>query len=97
MARRCRGKYTLAMATAPGGEGILPSLAPLGAHDLITFEPMRLAAHCEGKMPSPQGPSLPVATRYPAALRLLARPNGRVGSSLRELLAFVLAFARSYG
>ena len=27
----------------------------------------------------------------------LARPNGRVGSSLRELLAFVLAFARSYG
>ena len=28
---------------------------------------------------------------------LLARPCGRVGSSLRELLAFVLAFARSYG
>ena len=28
---------------------------------------------------------------------LLARPDGRVGSSLRELLAFVLAFARSYG
>ena len=29
--------------------------------------------------------------------RLLARPCGRVGSSLRELLASVLAFARSYG
>ena len=28
---------------------------------------------------------------------LLARPCGRFGSSLRELLAFVLAFARSYG
>ena len=27
----------------------------------------------------------------------LARPDGRVGSSLRELLAFVLAFGRSYG
>ena len=27
----------------------------------------------------------------------IARPDGRVGSSLRELLAFVLAFARSYG
>ena len=27
----------------------------------------------------------------------LARPDGRVGSSLRELRAFVLAFARSYG
>ena len=31
------------------------------------------------------------------ALATLARPCGRVGSSLRELLAFVLAFARSYG
>ena len=32
-----------AMATAPGGEGILPSLAPTGAHAFI-FERMRLAA-----------------------------------------------------
>ena len=85
------------MATAPGGEGILPSLAPLGAHDLITFEPMRLAAHCEGKMPSPPGAVTARGHSVPATLRLLARPNGRVGSSLRELLAFVLAFARSYG
>ena len=38
------------------GEGILPSLAPTGAHG-GTLEPMRLAAHSEGKMPSPQGPS----------------------------------------
>ena len=41
-------------------------------------------------MPSPPGPVAIARAR-------LARPNGRVGSSLRELLAFVLAFARSYG
>jgi len=37
---------------------------------------------------------------FPAKTRLahaLARPDGHVGSSLPELLAFVLAFARSSG
>ena len=33
----------------------MPSLAPTGTHGL-PFEPMRLAAHHEGKMPSPPGP-----------------------------------------
>ena len=37
------------------------------------------------------------AFRTGAGSRALARPDGRDGSSLRELLAFVLAFARSYG
>ena len=40
---------------APGGEGILPSHAPLGARGQSIFEAMRLAAHSEGKMPSPPG------------------------------------------
>ena len=49
--RPCNGDGPL------GGEGILPSHAPTGAHGLTRFEPMRLAAHCEGKMPSPpRGP-----------------------------------------
>ena len=39
----------------PGGEGILPSHAPSGAHGQSIFEAMRLAAHGEGKMPSPPG------------------------------------------
>ena len=37
----------------PGGEGILPSHAPPGAHGQSIFEAMRLAAHSEGKMRSP--------------------------------------------
>ena len=41
-------------------------------------------------MPSPPGAPPPLQGRASA-------PYGRVGSSLRELLAFVLAFARSYG
>ena len=40
----------------PGGEGILPSYAPTGAHGPTSFAAMRLAAHSEGKMPSPPGP-----------------------------------------
>ena len=56
--------HALANTTGPGGEGILPSLAPIGAHGLNPpLEAMRLAAHSEGKMPSPPGPSLAVAAR----------------------------------
>ena len=64
--RRSDGcRHALAAATGPGGEGILPSLAPSGAHGLSTFERMRLAAHREGKMPSPPGP---VPSRAPRRL-----------------------------
>ena len=49
--------FGVAFLTGPGGEGILPSLAPIGAHGLSPrFEPMRLAAHSEGTMPSPPRP-----------------------------------------
>ena len=41
--------------------------------------------------------SWPADNRKATVLVALAHPCGRVDSSLRELLAFVLAFARSYG
>ena len=45
----------LSMATGPGGEGILPSLAPTGAHGLIRLRTNAPAAHTRARCPRPQG------------------------------------------
>ena len=50
---RVRDFLTLAAVTGPGGEGILPSLAPTGAHAPIRLRTDAPCGACEGKMPSP--------------------------------------------
>ena len=85
-----RGARDYGQGRPPGGEGILPSLAPIGALPQAALRTNAPCGACEGKMPSPPA-GRPRSPLVPAGAALLRRRRPQSTQPIGILRFFLIS------